>query len=151
MRLRSILSFRDSSFGPMIARISSSSREWFRAESKLPADALRRDDESSGDRLRRETPSRLDAKRPSDSSSNCWALVLRFGGNGGGVPEELFSSDRHTLVLEFINGELVSDGLIYGVIISATNDKSACNVTVYKKLRKLPLGEWWFWGWTRIP
>jgi len=99
MRLRSILSFKDSSFGPIIARISSSSREWFRAESKLPADALRSDDESSGDRLRRDTLSRLDAKRPSDSSRSCWVLVLLFGGNGGGVPDELFSSDKHTFVL----------------------------------------------------
>lgn len=102
MRLRSILSFKDSSFGPIIARISSSSREWFRAESKLPAEALRRDDESSGDRLRRDTLSRLDARRPSDSSRSCWVLVLLFGGNGGGVPEELFSSDKHTFVLQGI-------------------------------------------------
>lgn len=100
MRLRSILSFKDSSFGPIIARISSSSREWFRAESKLPADALRSDDESSGDRLRRDTLSRLDARRPSDSSRSCCVLVLLFGGNGGGVPEELFSSDKHTFVLQ---------------------------------------------------
>jgi len=124
MRLRSILSFKDSSFGPIIARISSSSREWFRAESKLPADALRRDDESSGDRLRRDTLSRLDARRPSDSSRSCWVLILLFGGNGGGVPEELFSSDKHTFVLQGIERfyvQLLVTSIYYSPFYSETN------------------------------
>lgn len=126
MRLRSILSFKDSSFGPIIARISSSSREWFRAESKLPADALRRDDESSGDRLRRDTLSRLDAKRPSDSSRSCWVLVLLFGGNGGGVPEELFSSDKHTFVLQgivqfYVQPPTMTSDLLSSFLITKNN------------------------------
>jgi len=127
MRLRSILSFKDSSFGPIIARISSSSREWFRAESKLPADALRSDDESSGDRLRRDTLSRLDARRPSDSSRSCWVRVLLFGGNGGGVPEELFSSDKHTFVLQ---------GIEHFYVQPAMNDLS---FTCFYSKRVLPV------------
>lgn len=127
MRLRSILSFKDSSFGPIIARISSSSREWFRAESKLPADALRRDDESSGDRLRRDTRSRLDARRPSDSSRSCWVFVLLFGGNGGGVPEELFSSDKHTFVLrDRVFPRSTAETMIYYLLPPSHITKNEC-------------------------
>jgi hypothetical protein len=103
MRLRSMLSLKDSSLGPMMARISSSSREWLSAESRLPADALRRDEESSGERLRSETRSRLVARAPVSASRSswwsCWARVRLLGGRGGGVvPDELLSSDRQRVL-----------------------------------------------------
>lgn len=141
IRLRSILSLRDSSFGPMIARISSSSREWFNAESKLPADALRIEDESSGDLLRKETLSRLDAKKLSDSSSNCWVLVLLFGGKGGGVPDELFSSEKHTFVLRtnYINLLIFINIINYRLIVDR------------KRRSNLPVGKRRFRRWTGIP
>lgn len=53
MSLSSIAS--QSVLWPIMARISSSSREWFSTESRLPALAERRELESSGDFERRET------------------------------------------------------------------------------------------------
>lgn len=124
IRLRSMLSLKLSSLGPMMALISSSSLEWLSAESKLPAEALSKDDESSGERLRRDMRSRLEARMLLDSqhvsrSSSSWLCwddnevwccfcscwrTLRLGGRGGGVPpnELLLSSDRQRLLKKLI-------------------------------------------------
>lgn len=91
-----------SASGSMRARSSSSSsREWLRTESRLPADALSSEDVSSGDLLRRLSPSRP-TRGPSPlawgggPSPSDWR-GRRLGGSGGGSPhgegDEL--SDRH--------------------------------------------------------
>lgn len=134
IRLRSMLSLKLSSLGPMIARISSSSLEWLRAESKLPAEALNNDEESSGERLRNDMRSRLDARmllvsqHASRSSSSwlCWddSEVLcclcscwrtrRLGGSGGGVPpnELLLSSERQRFLKIYSSLLLIKANLI---------------------------------------